>query len=125
MRVVVRVRVCPVQVKDMCMRFAEMERKLGEIDRARAIFVYAAQMCDPRIVVTFWKVSWVRCGTRGARSAGADSWLLSFASASSLWPNFALRCVAWRGVDESTGRWRRHRPLPPAVRCVVCVRASN
>jgi len=43
------------QVKDMCLRFAEMERKLGEIDRARAIFVYASQMCDPKIVVTFWK----------------------------------------------------------------------
>ena len=44
-----------IQVKDMCMRFAEMERKLGEIDRARAIFVYAAQLCDPRVVIKFWK----------------------------------------------------------------------
>eukprot|EP00750_Incisomonas_marina_P012374 INCI16752.2.p1 GENE.INCI16752.2~~INCI16752.2.p1 ORF type:complete len:673 (+),score=157.37 INCI16752.2:1141-3159(+) len=43
------------QVKDMCLRFAEMERKLGEIDRARAIFVYASQMCDPRVVVKFWQ----------------------------------------------------------------------
>jgi pre-mRNA-splicing factor SYF1 len=42
------------QVKDMCLRFAAMERKLGEIDRARAIFTYASQMCDPKIVITFW-----------------------------------------------------------------------
>ena len=42
------------QVKDMCLRFAETERKLGEIDRARAIYVYASQMCDPKIVVKFW-----------------------------------------------------------------------
>ncbi|CAE7834515.1 SYF1, partial [Symbiodinium sp. KB8] len=31
------------QVKDMCLRFAAMERKLGEIDRARAILAHAAQ----------------------------------------------------------------------------------
>jgi hypothetical protein len=37
------------QVTDMCIRYAEMERKLGEIDRARAIFVYAAQLCDPKV----------------------------------------------------------------------------
>ena len=44
------------QVKDMCLRFAAMERKLGEIDRARAILAHAAQFCDPRTVITFWKV---------------------------------------------------------------------
>lgn len=43
------------QVKDMCMRYASMERALGEIDRARAIYVHAAQFCDPRTVVSFWK----------------------------------------------------------------------
>ena len=32
----------------MCARFAEMETKLGEIDRARAIYIHASQMCDPR-----------------------------------------------------------------------------
>ena len=36
------------QVKDICLRFAEMERQLGEIDRARAVFVHASQFCDPR-----------------------------------------------------------------------------
>ena len=34
--------------RQMCVRFAEMETKLGEIDRARAIYIHASQMCDPR-----------------------------------------------------------------------------
>lgn len=33
----------------MCIRFAELERKLGEIDRARAIYAHCSQMCDPRV----------------------------------------------------------------------------
>ena len=39
----------------MCLRFAAMEAKLGEVDRARAIMVHAANFCDPRTAVTFWK----------------------------------------------------------------------
>lgn len=38
----------------MCRRFAQMERKLGEIDRARAIYAHASQFCDPRIDSKFW-----------------------------------------------------------------------
>ncbi|KAF5394014.1 Pre-mRNA-splicing factor SYF1, partial [Paragonimus heterotremus] len=34
--------------RQMCLRFADLERKLGEIDRARAVYAYCAQMCDPR-----------------------------------------------------------------------------
>ena len=26
-----------------------MERKLGEIDRARAIYVHCSQICDPKV----------------------------------------------------------------------------
>ena len=33
----------------MCMRFAELERKLGEIDRARAVYMHASQIADPRV----------------------------------------------------------------------------
>ncbi len=44
------------QAKDMCLRFAALERKLGEIDRARAILVHASQFCDPRTEPEFWKV---------------------------------------------------------------------
>merc|ERR1712173_561663 len=42
--------------RDMCIRFAEMETKLGEIDRARAIYSHASQMCDPRVTQDFWQI---------------------------------------------------------------------
>jgi pre-mRNA-splicing factor SYF1 len=42
------------EARDMCLKFAEMERRLGEIDRARAIYGHASQFCDPRITPTFW-----------------------------------------------------------------------
>ena len=32
-----------------------METKLGEIDRARAIYIHASQMCDPRVTAEFWQ----------------------------------------------------------------------
>lgn len=35
--------------RQMCMRYAELETKLGEIDRARAIYVHCSQKCDPRV----------------------------------------------------------------------------
>lgn len=41
--------------KKMCMKFAEMERRLGEIDRARAIYAHASQFSDPRISPEFWE----------------------------------------------------------------------
>ncbi|MCL4124616.1 UNVERIFIED_CONTAM: hypothetical protein GTU68_065487 [Idotea baltica] len=40
--------------REMCVRFAELERKLGEIDRAREIYIYSSQLCDPRITQDFW-----------------------------------------------------------------------
>lgn len=39
----------------MCIRFADMETKLGEIDRARTIYGHCSQMCDPRITQEFWQ----------------------------------------------------------------------
>lgn len=37
--------------RQMCLRFAELETKLGEIDRARAIYAHCSQMCDPRVSI--------------------------------------------------------------------------
>lgn len=37
------------QTAEMCLRFAALERKLGEIDRARAVYAHASQFCDPRV----------------------------------------------------------------------------
>ncbi|RTG83765.1 pre-mRNA-splicing factor SYF1 [Schistosoma bovis] len=42
--------------RKMCLRFADLERKLGEIDRARAVYAYCAQMCDPRTETQFWQI---------------------------------------------------------------------
>ncbi|KAA8519860.1 hypothetical protein F0562_014050 [Nyssa sinensis] len=41
-------------VKTMCMRYAELEKSLGEIDRARGVFVYASQFADPRSDPDIW-----------------------------------------------------------------------
>ncbi|XP_074881377.1 pre-mRNA-splicing factor SYF1 [Buteo buteo] len=41
--------------RELCLRFADMECKLGEVDRARAIYTYCSQICDPRITGTFWQ----------------------------------------------------------------------
>ncbi|KKA29119.1 hypothetical protein TD95_005271 [Thielaviopsis punctulata] len=42
------------EARDMCLKFAEMEKRLGEIDRARAIFGHGSQFCDPRTSPDFW-----------------------------------------------------------------------
>lgn len=39
------------------MRYAAVEKSLGEIDRARAIFQHAAHLCDPSRDQEFWDVS--------------------------------------------------------------------
>lgn len=43
------------EAAEMCLRFADMERRLGEVDRARAIFGHGAQFCDPRRATDFWQ----------------------------------------------------------------------
>jgi len=42
-------------LREICVRFAEKETQLGEIDRARAIYTQGAQFADPRTVNSFWK----------------------------------------------------------------------
>ena len=41
-------------VRDMCLRYADLERKLGEIDRARGIYSHCSQMCDPRVSYSYY-----------------------------------------------------------------------
>ncbi|ODA77139.1 hypothetical protein RJ55_07658 [Drechmeria coniospora] len=43
-----------LEAKGMCLKFADMEKRLGEIDRARAIYGHASQFCDPRTNADFW-----------------------------------------------------------------------
>jgi len=40
--------------RDICLRYADLEKKLGEIDRARAVYSFCSQMCDPRTTEKFW-----------------------------------------------------------------------
>eukprot|EP00891_Asterochloris_glomerata_P006475 jgi/Astpho2/6475/fgenesh1_pm.00096_%23_6_t len=40
--------------KKLCLRYAKVERGLGEVDRARAIYVHASSMADPRRDPGFW-----------------------------------------------------------------------
>jgi pre-mRNA-splicing factor SYF1 len=44
-----------VQSRQICLEFAGMERKLGEIDRARAILQHGAQFADPRKEAAYWR----------------------------------------------------------------------
>lgn len=44
------------KTRDMCIRFADMETKLGEIDRARGIYAHCSQICDPRVTTDFWQI---------------------------------------------------------------------
>lgn len=37
--------------REMSIRFAQMERTLGEIDRARAIYAHCSEICDPRVSI--------------------------------------------------------------------------
>ena len=39
------------------LRFAKLERKLNEIDRARAVYVHLSQFCDPALYeASFWRI---------------------------------------------------------------------
>ena len=39
----------------ICLQYADLEARLGEIDRARTAFTYGAQMADPRRDPDYWK----------------------------------------------------------------------
>lgn len=45
----------PANLREISLRFAEKERSLGEIDRARAIYKHGAQFANPRTVLSYWK----------------------------------------------------------------------
>ena len=44
-----------LSLREMCMKYAQLEVKLGEIDRARGIFSHGSQMSDPRTAKSYWK----------------------------------------------------------------------
>ena len=44
------------QLRRLALRFATLERRLGEYDRARAIYVHCAQFCNPATDTELWAV---------------------------------------------------------------------
>lgn len=40
--------------RTMCLRYAKLEQRLGEVDRARAIFVHGSSLANPRVHRDFW-----------------------------------------------------------------------
>jgi len=44
------------EARSMCLAFALVEIRLGEIDRARVLYAHCSQMCDPRLDSEFWKL---------------------------------------------------------------------
>lgn len=40
--------------KEACLEFITVELKLGEVDRARALYGYGSQFCDPRTSPEYW-----------------------------------------------------------------------
>ena len=46
---------CLCDPREMCLRYAQLETKLGEIDRARGVFSHGSQISDPRTAKSYWK----------------------------------------------------------------------
>ena len=49
-------------IREMSVRYAQIERNLGEIDRARAIYAHCAEICDPRVIscLTIFDIFYLR-----------------------------------------------------------------
>jgi pre-mRNA-splicing factor SYF1 len=44
------------EAKEICLQFDDMERRVGEIDRSRAIYAHGSQFADPRTSPAYWDV---------------------------------------------------------------------
>eukprot|EP00475_Leptophrys_vorax_P005248 TRINITY_DN13184_c0_g1_i2.p1 TRINITY_DN13184_c0_g1~~TRINITY_DN13184_c0_g1_i2.p1 ORF type:complete len:259 (-),score=89.54 TRINITY_DN13184_c0_g1_i2:51-827(-) len=44
-----------VMIKTIAIQYAALELKLGEVERARAVYTYAAQFCNPKREIVFWQ----------------------------------------------------------------------
>jgi pre-mRNA-splicing factor SYF1 len=40
----------------MSLKFAQVERNLGEVDRARVIYSHCAEICNPEVYKHFWDI---------------------------------------------------------------------
>ncbi|CAA6661813.1 unnamed protein product [Spirodela intermedia] len=85
-------------VKAMCLKYAELEKSLGELARAHAVFRFASQFADPRVDEEFWR-KWndfeFSTGTRRlsekCAASNAASWLASARSTHVNLPDFLMQ----------------------------------
>ncbi|OSX65160.1 hypothetical protein POSPLADRAFT_1073379 [Postia placenta MAD-698-R-SB12] len=101
------------QTAEMCLRFASMERKLGEIDRARAIYAHASQFCDPRVNPKFW-AEW---NTFEIETGSEDTFREMLRIKRSVQAQFnteASYLAAQMAVKEGKGEAREEEPAMPA-----------
>lgn len=120
---------CVRCLRQMCISFAEMERMLGEIDRARGIYVYCSQICDPRVSAIYSPIGFaiwdcfrseriqkpgllymfsetssiIFCFRRLRRSSGILGWNLKGNMA------MKIQCVKWCGSKEVSRLYSIHR----------------
>lgn len=45
----------------MCLQYAQLETKLGEIDRARAVYSHGSQFSDPRVSILCYTALLILC----------------------------------------------------------------
>lgn len=90
-----------------------MERKLGEIDRARAIYAHASQFCDPRVNPKFW-AEW---NTFEIETGSEDTFREMLRIKRSVQAQFnteASYLAAQMAVKEGKGEAREEEPAMPA-----------
>lgn len=65
----------------MCLQYAQLETKLGEIDRARAVYSHGSQFSDPRVcnVMLYTIIDVVSC--RLLKVTGKNGKILKFVMA--------------------------------------------
>ncbi|KAF5185416.1 Pre-mrna-splicing factor syf1 [Thalictrum thalictroides] len=63
-------------VQLMCMKYADLENSLGEIDKGRAIYTFASQFADPQYDADFWS-KWLEFEVRHGNPSTLQDMLLN------------------------------------------------
>lgn len=71
--------------RSFCLNYAKLEEHLGEIDRARTIYSFCSQMCDPRVDREFWAL-WADFEQRFGGLESIDEMLRIKRSVEALYP---------------------------------------
>ena len=94
--------------KRMCLAFSQLERGLGEVDRARAILAHGSQFADPRLDDHYWQ-SWRDFEARRPRAGPRPpSSLFASAALSASRPRTRRRGIIRVAAADSSPRSRLH-----------------